>query len=793
MNTFWRAVALLCLVVVPDLQADEDTFALPEVKLNRIADANITIDGKLDEAVWQTLPAYDDYHVIQPDSLAKPTYRTAVRLFYNERGLYVAFDLEQPRETLVARLTSRDQPVSRDSVSVTIDPSGEGLYGYWFSVNLGDTLSDGTVLPERQFSRQWDGPWYGASAVTDTGWTAEYFLPWSMVTMPDLASETRTIGFYTSRGVSHLNERWAWPALPATRPRFMSALQKLSISNITPRKQFTFYPYASTAYNVIESEDEYKAGFDVFWRPSSNLQLTATVNPDFGNVESDDVDVNLTALETFFPEKRPFFLEGREIFNTTPRARPSGTRSNPTVLVYTRRIGGPPVALDDDSLELTELEENQPTELDGAAKITGQINNWRYGVLAAVEDDTKIEGLRNGEEVDLLQDGRNFGSARLLYETTTGGGRRGLGWITTAVTHPQKDAYVHGIDGHYLSAKGIWNVDAQLLYSDVGDETGAGAFADITYVPAQGVRHTLGLDYYDDQLEINDFGFMRRNDAIAARYRLTLTESNLEYAKSREIRLFANQEYNTDGRVVRSGLFSRVDFEFQNNMELSAELNYFPGRWDDLNSEGNGDYKIDHRWQTGFFLETDRAKSLQHGFGYRYTGEDIGGQRNLWRYQINWRPSDRFSTSLNLRYIDRTDWLLYTSERDFTTYETEYWQPEFAVDYFFTARQQLRLTAQWIGIKAFEQNRWQVPAGDGTLLPDQDPADGSRDFSISRLVFQARYRWEIAPLSDLFVVYTRGSDVDSMPELDFDDLIRDSWTERAVDIFVVKLRYRLGS
>ena len=261
-------------------------------------------------------------------------------------------------------------------------------------------MADGTVLPERQFSREWDGAWRGASSEVEGGWVAEYFLPWSMITMPEQADESRRIGFYISRAVSHLGERWGWPAVPESGSRYMSALQPLEIDNITPKKQFTFYPYATTKYNVIDSEDDYKAGFDIFWRPSSNMQLTATVNPDFGNVESDDVVVNLTSFETFLPEKRPFFLEGQEIFRTTPRARSSG-RSTPTILVNTRRIGSPPKGLNIDDLELTELEDNQPTELQGAAKITGQQGNWRYGVIAAVEDDTKIEGIINGQEIDL--------------------------------------------------------------------------------------------------------------------------------------------------------------------------------------------------------------------------------------------------------------------------------------------------------------------------------------------------------------------------------------------------------
>lgn len=789
---------ILSAILVPlclggEVQGAVEYSSLPVIKLDRVDDKPvITIDGKLNESIWSDLPAHSRTVTLQPETLAKPTYPTQTKFFYTERGLYIGVFSQQPNDTLVERLTSRDRFISRDSISITIDPSGEGLYAYWFAVSLGDSVSDGTVLPERQFSREWDGAWRGASSEVEGGWIAEYFLPWSMITMPEQTGKSRRIGFYISRSVSHLGERWGWPALPESGSRFMSALQPLEIDNITPKKQFTFYPYAATRYDVIDSEDDYKAGFDIFWRPSSNMQLTATVNPDFGNVESDDVVVNLTSFETFLPEKRPFFLEGQEIFRTTPRGRSRG-RSTPTILVNTRRIGSPPKGLDVDNLELTQLEDNQPTELHAAAKITGQQGNWRYGVLTAVEDDTKIEGSINGQEVDLLQKGRDFSAARFLYESTSGGSRKGLGWITTLVSHPQEDAVVHGIDGHYLSEDGKWNIDGQTLYSKVDDVSGSGAFIDISYTPRQGLKHSIGVDYFDEDLDINDFGFLRRNDAIATRYKLEITESDLENYKTREFSLYLNQEYNTDGRLVRSGIFANRKYRFHNNHFLFTELNYFPSRWDDTNSAGNGDFKIDPRWQVGGFYSTDSAKKVSHGFGASFNQEEIGGQEHVWRYEISWRPSDRFSAQLELRYINRTDWLLHQSGRDFTTYKAEFWQPELEIDYFLTAKQQFRITAQWVGIKAFERDRWRVPVGDGSLITDTAPVTDTRDFSISRLVFQARYRWEIAPLSDLFVVYTRGSNLPNSPEESFGDLLHDSWTNRAVDVFVIKLRYRLGS
>ena len=136
---------------------------------------------------------------------------------------------------MVARFSSRDDYTNRDSWGITLDTSGQGLYGYWFTVNLGGTLMDGTLLPEKQFSSQWDGPWHGATSQTDAGWMAEMFLPWSMMSMP-MSTDERRMGFYLLRTVSHLDETWMWPALPRTKSTFLSSMQPLQLDHVNPRK-----------------------------------------------------------------------------------------------------------------------------------------------------------------------------------------------------------------------------------------------------------------------------------------------------------------------------------------------------------------------------------------------------------------------------------------------------------------------------------------------------------------------------------------------------------------------------
>ena len=180
-------------------------------------------------------------------------------------------------------------------------------------------------------------------------------------------------------------------------------------------------------YDRIDSDPLTKAGVDLFWRPSTNAQITATLNPDFGAVEADNVVVNLSANETFFPEKRLFFQEGNEVFVATPRASDYvwGGRSKVTVL-NTRRIGSRPILPDTpDGVSFSKrTQKTTKADLNGAIKSTGQIDKFRYGVLLASEDDTDLIA---DDNKTYNQVGRDFGVFRLLYENTDNGDTRGLG------------------------------------------------------------------------------------------------------------------------------------------------------------------------------------------------------------------------------------------------------------------------------------------------------------------------------------------------------------------------------
>ncbi|MCB1692382.1 MAG: hypothetical protein KDI19_06420 [Pseudomonadales bacterium] len=790
---FFCSLGAQALVV--DL-ADGDT-----ITVHRLADTEkIKVDGRLDEDVWGNLPAYDEFVVIEPDTFARVPHRTLVRFAYGKAGLYVGIEMEQPKETLIKRLSGRDaRQINRDSINLTLDTSGEGRYGYWFGVALGDSLMDGTVLPERHFTSDWDGAWRGASAETDHGWSAEMFIPWGTVSMP-ASGDTRRIGLYMSRKVAYIDERWGWPALPDTVPRFMSVLQPLEFAGVNPRQQYSIFPFVALGRDRIDQQTKHRVGADFFWRPSTNFQMSGTINPDFGNVESDDVVINLSATETFFPEKRLFFLEGQEVFVASPRADTRGggvgNAGSPTTMVNTRRIGGKPRAVTlPAGGSLSKREEFKPVDLKGAVKATGQVGRFRYGVLAAAEDDVVIEATLAGSPYPIAQDGSDYGIARLLYEDSVDGDYRAFGVLSTAVLNQAGDALAQGVDAHYLSRDGKWKLDTQLFTSDIeGSERGYGGFLDAQYTIAKGVYQRVGLEYLDKHVDINDLGYLARNDSLRLRAAHIRTTSGLGWARDNQFDVRGFLQQNNDGYFTGGGIFFSDRLTLNNLSSVTMRINYNLRAYDDLNSEGNGTYRVKAMPSVSLKYSSDSTGTFSFGGGVSFSTEDLGGEHYSIGGGFTWNPSDQFTLHADINYRNRHGWLLHDEDRNMTTFNAEQWGPKLSIDYFLTARQQLRTSFQWVGIQAHEKEFFLVPLTPGDLIATAKPPGPSDSFGISQMVMQVRYRWELAPLSDLFVVYTRGADrAIGLRDNSFGDLLEDGWNNPIGDVFVVKLRYRFGS
>lgn len=795
-----------------DTEAGVDLHQLRIQTLDHAA-ADITVDGRIEEATWRSIPYYDNMGVSIPDLGTKAEYATKIRLFATEKGLFVSADMEQPPETLVERLTRRDDWVDRDLFGVTIDASGEAKLGYWFYVALGNSLNDGKVLPERRFQRDWDGPWTAKAARTATGWSAEMYLPWSMMDMPQ-RDGLRNMGFVASRMVSHRNQRYQWPGYGVTTKRYVSAFNRLQMDDVEPVRQKSVIPFISTTYDEVYNDTDVRVGADFAWKPSPAAQISASVNPDFGAVESDDVVLNLTASETFFPEKRLFFLEGSEVFSVMPRDDFSSisrialnedfsTTSRrvwlqehvplPVSLLNTRRIGGTASQMTvPDDVSLDRGQRDVPTDLLGAAKLTGSTDSLRYGLLAAFEDDVEwLATSANDQPITLTGEGRDFAVARVMYtapETTS------WGYMGTYMSGSQFDTSVHSLDGHLRNRDGSLNADAQLIMSDRDGVTGYGAMFDALYSTSPNLRHKFELDVMDEDIDFNDLGFLRRNDYVLGRYVLLYNKQNLsENLSNYRTTLVVKHQHNlSEDQITDSAVLWRSSVELPKRNTLRLGIGYFPERYEDIDSRGNGAYRVDGSGWFESVLSTDAGKKASFSFGLGAAQEHLGD----WSYNamigVTYLPIDPISISVDLRYKDRSGWLVHQGGRNFGAFDADEWQPSFDVNWFIAPGHQLRWNLQWAGVRGSDKGFYAVPQGDGDLIEAVRERD-NYDFNISRLTTQLRYRWAIAPLTDFYLVYNRGNSLRLAEEYDVLDLFDESLQEPVIDTVVAKLRYRFGN
>jgi hypothetical protein len=590
----------------------------------------------------------------------------------------------------------------------------------------------------------------------------------------------------------------------------------MTVEGVAPRKLLSVIPFAANTIDQRHDDNDLRIGADITWKPSPVVELSATALPDFGSVEVDDVVLNLTAQQTFFPEKRVFFLEGNEVFETSIRANPGNqlrytnnenyaTASRrvflntyvpaPISLLNTRRIGGTPTQVDFPA-GITPLrgELSLPTELFGAAKATGSTGGFRYGVLGAAEEDVDLIGVDSaGNEVDVNAPGRDFAAVRMLYESVNAS-RHSFGYLGTYVDGPLYSAAVQGIDGHFTSADGRWIAESLLITTDVDGTKGQAAQFEMQYALNSRIQHRVTLDWFDEQVDFNDLGFLQRNDYTGAQYALLYANSNAG-GRVTDVRgtVILNAKISvSEDHLVDGGVFWRNSMVLPGRNTLRTGVGFLPAGYEDRDSRGNGAYRTDDRVWTELLLATDASSPYSWSFNLGAQQENLGGWTYLIGAGLTWRPIDRFSVDLDVKYRDRHGWIVYQGGRNFGRYDADDLQPAVKVNWFLAAAHQLNFTVQWAGVQAHDRGFFAVPAGDGALTP-APRAQANYDFTVSLFTLQARYRWEIAPLTDFYLVYNRGNTLPNLSEAGFGELLGDAFRHPIINSFVAKLRWRFSN
>jgi len=381
------------------------------------------IDGKDNDEVWRQAQVITTFRQFRPVEDADPTLRTEARVAYDDRNFYAFVRAFDPHpDSILKLLARRDIRVCCDQIKIVIDSYHDRRTGYEFAVSPAGVKRDYAIYDDNNEDETWDGVWEVATQVDSVGWTAEFRIPLSQLRYAHQASNV--FGFAVWRDIDrHHLERVSWPLYRVSQVGFVSQLgDVVGLDGLPAPTRLEIAPYAVTK-NVPRGfihEQQLTAGADVKYGITSNITVDATVNPDFGQVEADPSVLNLSAFETFFQERRPFFVEGTGIFQFGVNC--SVVNCYGEGLFYSRRVGRSP------QLRGQYGDANSPTasNIAGAAKVTGRLpSGLSIGALDAVtqrqlgDSSRTIEPLTNYAAIRAQQDFRK--------------GESGIGIMATAV------------------------------------------------------------------------------------------------------------------------------------------------------------------------------------------------------------------------------------------------------------------------------------------------------------------------------------------------------------------------
>jgi hypothetical protein len=718
----------------------------------------VDIDGKLAPGEWQDARHIIEFRTTQPLTGVAPAYPSEAWVLSTPEGLAIAI-----RNTIPASVPRTQQRVQRDfnelvdRVNVIIDFDGDHRTAYNFRITSTDGIWDGIVNNENQFNPDWDGNWRHAVSNDAEGWTAELLIPWHIASMRE-AKDVRTIGLYFDRIIAATGDRIAWPYASLDRSTFVSDFAPVEVKNYS-QSLFAITPYVSGLHDNVRDHDDPDAGVDIFWKPNGQTQLTATVNPDFGQVESDDLVVNFDATETFFSDKRPFFTENQGIFDFS-------TPSDFSQILYTRRIGGPA----DDG--------NGLSDITAALKLNGSFGATKYGVFGADEKDDA---------------GRTFGAVRVVRDFAA----QNLGLIATRVERPflDRNATVVGVD-HNWRPNAHWNVRTRLMGSDI-DESGVSSRGDgatlwADYEMDHGWRQQIIAMHFSNTLEINDAGYLSRASTNYVHWQVNKRFADLPATsryQTKDWRWRVSEDYNDHGQALDHQFRISRESRLRNGSYEYAQINVNSAGVDDLILRGNGfvnlppntrayfDYQRPRRGNWAYEIEVD-------GFGNGFEGNHAVG------WSVEFQPKYFISDAFNV-YADVTvgrspAWMVWQRENLIGSFDQRSLELGAGFSWIMSSKHELRLKLQAIGLDARLEQGYRVDAA-GNALETPESID---DLSVRNLGVQFRYRYEIAPLSYLYVVYGRGGYRQEAVSRDAPSLLGDSFSLRDDEQLLIKFSYR---
>jgi hypothetical protein len=805
------------------------------------------LDGRDDDAVWRSTPVVDQFLEARPSEGAPPRLRTEARVAYDEHNLYVFIRSFDPHpDSIVSLLSRRDDQPPSDYVTVMLDPYHDRRTGYEFSVNPAGVKADYAVYNDGDEDVAWDAVWDAATRIDSLGWTAEYRIPLSQLRYSSRTG--RTFGLLFWRVIQRYTATVTWPLYRTSRSGLPSQFGELTgLDGLGSPARAEITPYVVTQ-NVQDAgsadfgrDQEVTAGGDLKYGLASNLLLNATVNPDFGQVEADPSELNLSAFETFFEERRPFFVEGKGLFRFTVNCVVVVDCQTGEGLFYSRRIGRSPqlAGTYGDAASAT------ATRILGAGKVTGRLpGGFSLGVLDAVTDHVA------GPAGTTLEPAANYAVVRGNQDFHDGAGS--VGFIVTGVNRSldattagylHRSAYTGGLDARWRF-RGRFEVSGSLDLSRVAGDPAAialtqqnpvhlyqrpdgplrfdsmrtslsGTNQEIRFAKVGGKRLHFETAYQRRSagFEINDIGFLRQADQQewTTWANLVFNDPNKIFQQLRWN--FNNWEYwSAAGLPTERAFNTNVHIQFTNRwwLHVGGTVGQVGATYCDRCARGGPAVRQDPYLSPWITIEGDDRRPLVPSLSANYTRGDQGRSETIdFSPEVDLKVSSRFTTSLSADYNhNRNDLQYFATFTDpaggahyaFAHLDQKTFSLTWRLGYTFTPTTSLQIYASpfiskgtYTDVREVAEPR--ADSYDARYRPYTDAAVAAQPTGFNFQQFRSNvvFRWEYRAGSTLFLVWSQGREGSSPVEGttsfrgDLDNLLG----RRANDTFLVKVSYWL--
>ncbi|MFO7564537.1 MAG: DUF5916 domain-containing protein [Enhygromyxa sp.] len=777
------------------------------IRATRIDSEAIEIDGKLDEPQWQRIPLLPELIQQSPVFGAAATHPTEIRAAYGADGLYFAFVCHEHHGDVIAPFFQRDQIVASDYVQVEIDSNGDDTTGYVFGLSPSGAIFDGQLFRDTSQELLWDGVWRAAAVETAEGWTAEIFVPWSTLRFERAASHT--IGLNFVRVVNDQQELNRLSFAPQGVPaRVSEAIDWYGIEDIEGGLNLEIQPFTSGRFVLQRPPDSLdqswralpNAGFDLKYGITGDLTLDVAVNPDFGQAEVDAAVLNLGPFEVFFPEKRRFFLESKEIFETR------------FPLFYSRRVGAAPNPRDaktSSRMIAGEAERGELVQLDpltrvlGSLRLTGQIApGWVLGVLTAATGPTWgtqrfSDGLEQRVPVDPFS-GWSVLRLRRHFDPQT--------WVGGIVTNVARlgdapEATTGGFD-YNINFRKRWIHGAQVIATHDGEKSGMGGSA--SWVRS-GRRTSWNLsgEFLTPNANFSDLGYMTRTNYGRGATGISVFNAQpIGQIRKLTASLDVALASSFSGQLTEKFMSTNWTLETLGLWQVRVFFGGHLPQLDLFETRGNIPFEVPIHWWTGVRMWTPRNKRVSGSIGGNY-GEQKGRPGPDVFVELSIRPVDRLQINFGGEWNGSFDRPRWVAEREADS------MPIFARAKILTTNANLHVTlaiTPTLSLTSFNQLLYSVAhhyeflelrAPDVLAPIDADPWLGTVDRGLTSLVSNSILRWEYLPGSFLFVAYTHRSALSESvgvlryaASAAFTNLVADG--SRHEDVLFVKLAYLFG-